>query len=889
MSRMVGMLARMRALLGRQSAEQRMHSEFELHVELETEQNLKRGMPPAEARRRALIAFGGTEQYREEMREGRGLAVPREILRDARLSLRMFRREPAFSLSVIATLALAIGATTAVFTLMRRAVLEGPPFPDSGRLLSLSTRYSAWGLPYSVLSEPELYDLQAMRGTFSGVGAWVMGPADLAPDDGSQAERVRGLLASSELLPVLQVTPVLGRIFRPEEDVPGGAPVVLLSHGLWRRLGGDSSLVGREIWLNSVRQRVIGVLPASFDFNGAELVTPLRLDRANPAGRAAHWLDAVARLAPGVTPSQANAALELTSARLRRDYSEYPADLKWSLVARSLHDQVLGNAGEVVGFLVGAVVLVLLIACANVANLSLARLRRKEREVALRGALGAGRARLVRQLLTEGVVLALIGGAAGILLATVGTNALLALSPGAVPTVSHVGVDLGMLLTTIGLAGGSALLFGLAPALRGTRTAAAASAIGSGRGTSAEGWGGGARGFMATLVTVEVALATVVVIWAGLLLRSYQRLSQVDLGFEPAGTLAFDVTVPRENYPTPDQVTAFFERLRGELEQIPGVAHAGGVRSLPLRSSVGRLDIELEGKPPLAGQAPNFQVVTPGYFETMGIRLVQGRLPSSADNASSPIAAWVNTAAAKHLWPGEPALGRRFHFAGDTGTKWFTVVGIVSDVRTTAPTEEPVSEYFLAHAQLPRAIRITQFHRGLSIVVRASGDPERLAGPVRAVLKGIDPRVAPARVEPMRAVASRAIARQRLVAMLLSAFGGLAAVLAAVGIYGVLSYSVSRRTREIGIRLALGARAPEVVRLMARQGIEAAALGIGLGALLALSASRLVSSMLYAVGPRDPAVLGGSIAGLALVALLAALIPARRAARVHPVETLKAE
>lgn len=887
MSRMAGLLARMRALLGRRSAEQRMQTEFALHVELETEQNLKRGMPPGEARRRALIAFGGTEQYREEMREGRGLAVPREILRDARLSLRMFRREPAFSLSVIATLALAIGATTAVFTLMRRAVLEGPPFPDSGRLLSLATRYAAWGLPYSVLSEPELQDLEAMTGTFSGVGAWVMGPADLARDDGSQAERVRGLLASAALLPVLQVTPVLGRTFRPEEDLPGAAPVVLLSHALWRRLGGDSSLVGKEIWLNSIRQRVIGVLPPSFDFNGAELVTPLRLDRAHPAGRAAHWLDAVARLAPGVSVSQAGAALELTSARLRREYTEYPADLKWSLVGRSLQDQVLGNAGEVLGFLVGAVVLVLLIACANVANLSLARLSRKEREVALRGALGAGRARLVRQLLTEGLVLALIGGAAGIALATVGTNALLALSPGAMPKVSRLGVDVGMLLTTIGLAGGSALLFGLAPAWRGTRTATRAPAIG--RGTSAEGWGSGARGFMATLVTTEVALATVVVIWAGLLVRSYQRLSGVDLGFQAGATLAFDLTVPRENYPTSDQVTAFVERVRGELEQLPGVQHAGGVRSLPLRSSVGRLDIEVEGKPPLAGQAPNFQVVTPGYFEAMGIRLVQGRLPTSGDNANTPISAWVNTAAATSLWPGEPALGRRFRFAGDTGSKWFSVVGIVSDVRTTAATQAPVAEYFLAHAQLPRAIRITQFHRGLSLVVRTAGDPERLAGPVRAVLKGIDPRVAPARVEPMRAVASRAIARQRLVAMLLSAFGLLAAVLAAVGIYGVLSYSVSRRTKEIGIRLALGARGAEVVRLMARQGLEAAGLGIGLGALLALLASRVVSAMLYGIGPRDPVVLGGSVVGLGLLALLAALIPAQRAARVQPIETLRAE
>ena len=691
---------------------------------------------------------------------------------------------------------------------------------------------------------------------------------------------------------MLGVVPVLGRPFRSDEDLPGAPPVVLLSHGLWLRLGGDSAIVGKTIRLNAVLHTVLGVLPRSFALDNADLLLPLRLDPADVSSRGAHYLRALGRLADGVSPAEAGAALETLSARLRADFPDnYQPGMQWSLTGRTLHEAVLGDSAKVLRLLTGAVVLVLLIACANVANLMQARLQRRERELALRTALGAGRGRLVRQLLTEGMVLALVGTAFGVVIAVVGGNKLLAFSPGAVPRVDHLGVDLGMLVTAVAVAAGSVLLFGLLPALRGTRMGAAGPGVWGARGASAEGWRTG-RGIMGTLVTVEVGLAMLVVVAAGLLFQSYSRLLKLDLGFSAANTVAFNVTVPEAAYESPASVSSFYARLLTELEQLPGVERVGGVLSLPLRSGTGSIDIEVDGRPAEPGrsaQSPGFQVVTPGYFEAMRIPLLEGRLPVASDDARAPIAAWVNQSAARRLWPGETVLGKRFRFPGDSARPWFTVVGVVGDVRTAAATAEPRWEYFLAHAQLPVVLDAGIFHRPLSIVVRTTSDAAAMAPSIRRVLAGLDSRVAPAQLELMTAVTSRAIARPRLVAVLLGAFGLLSGVLATVGIYGVLSYAVSRRTREIGIRLALGARQEQVVRQMAWQGLRAAGVGIVIGGLVALGTSRLLEAQLFGIGPRDPVVFGASVLGLAFVSLAASLIPARRAARVQPARTLRDE
>jgi putative ABC transport system permease protein len=441
------------------------------------------------------------------------------------------------------------------------------------------------------------------------------------------------------------------------------------------------------------------------------------------------------------------------------------------------------------------------------------------------------------------------------------------------------------------VAAGSVLLFGLLPALRGTRMGAGGPRVWGTRGASAEGWRTG-RGIMGMLVTVEVGLAMLVVVAAGLLVQSYTRLEKLDLGFSASNAVAFNVTVPEAAYETPEAVSSFYARLVATLEQLPGVERAGGVLSLPLRSGTGSIDIEVDGRPAEPGrpaQSPGFQVVTPGYFEALQIPLLEGRLPAVSDDARAPVAAWINRSAAQRLWPGETALGKRFRFPGDSARPWFTVAGVVGDVRTAAATAEPRWEYFLAHAQLPGVLNVGIFHRPLSIVVRTTSDPGALGPSIRRVLAGLDSRVAPAQLELMTAVTSRAIARPRLVAVLLGAFALLSGVLATVGIYGVLSYAVSRRTREIGIRLALGARQEQVVRQMAGQGLRAAGVGIVIGGLAALGTSRLLEAQLFGIGPRDPVVFGASVLGLAIVSLAASLIPARRAARVQPARTLREE
>jgi len=397
---------------------------------------------------------------------------------------------------------------------------------------------------------------------------------------------------------------------------------------------------------------------------------------------------------------------------------------------------------------------------------------------------------------------------------------------------------------------------------------------------------------MGTLVTVEVALAVLVTISAGLLLRSYARLSNVDLGFKPANMISFDVSLPEATYKDPDRVTRFYTDLIGRVRQVPGVLDAGGIRALPVRGGSGNLDIELEGHPASAGQSdpsPNFQIVTPGYFEAMRIPVVDGRAPLASDDAKAPIAAWVNEVAAQRLWKGERAVGKRFRFSGDSTGPWFTVAGVVGTIKTAGAASPPVWEYFLAHAQIPVVLQPSFFHRALSIVVRSSGNPAALAPPLKRILAGLDPNVAPAQVETMEAVVSNSVARPRLVAVLLSSFALLAAVLAMVGITGVLSYAVTQRRREIGIRMALGARRGQVIGFIARQGLVATGLGLALGAIAAISASQALRSLLFEVGPRDLAVFGSSIGMLGLISLAAVALPARRAARIEPVETLRAE
>jgi predicted permease len=567
--------------------------------------------------------------------------------------------------------------------------------------------------------------------------------------------------------------------------------------------------------------------------------------------------------------------------------------MKWSLVSQPLRDAVLGNADGVLRLISGAVILVLLIACANVANLLLTQMHRREREFSFRTALGAERGRLMRQLLVEGLVLSLIGGAAGLLFATSGTNALLRIAPNALPRMDGLHVDARMMLLATLTACGTAILFALFPALRMTRAAqdnAWTNWSGS-RGTSAGGWRN-ARSIMPGLISVQVGLAAFVVIWAALLVRSYEMTSHAKLGFDSANTLAFDITLPETAYAEPPAATQFYRSLISGLKAEPGVLNAGGVLSLPLRSGTGSIDIELEGHPVAAGQSapsPTVQVITPGYFETMGIALERGRLPLASDDEHAPIMAWVNRSAAAKLWPNEDALGKRFRFNGDTTDVWFTVAGVVADVRTVGVQRDATWEYYIPHAQMGRVIDVSDFYRAMSVVVKTRDEPASLAPRIRQIVRALDAGVAPAKLEPMTEVVARATARPRLMAMLLGTFAALALTLAMVGVYGVLSYAVSSRTREIGIRMAIGASGALVMRLVLRDGLRAVVFGLAAGCVLAAAASRFVRDQLYQVDALDPRAYLFGAGLLLLLAAAGALVPTRAAVRIRPSEALRAE
>ena len=887
-----GWLARLRSLLGRNAAERRMEDEFAFHIAMETQRNEARGMSAAEARRAALVSFGGPERYRVEMRAGRGFRWLSESVRDARLALRQLAREPAYTTSTILTLALSLGATTAVFSLMHRVVLAPLPYPESERVLQLATRYAGWGIEYGSVSQPEADDLSKLS-AFASVAPYRRNPIDIALRD--RAERARGLYASAELFHVLRITPLLGRGFTKQEDVPGGAAVAVLTYGVWQRMGADSAIIGSVVRLNAVPHTIVGVLGESFDFAGhSEIVIPLRLNAAEPFARGSHMLAVVGRLADGVSEQRAHEELSALSGRLRAEYTDnYTPDMRFALVARPLRDAVIGNVNMSLRLLAAAVVLVLVITCANVANLVLARTHRREREFAVRTALGAGRGRLIRQILVESLVLSLIGATVGLAIATAGTNALLAITPDSIPRISTLRVDVPMFLIAMLVAWGSAIAFGLIPAFRITRGNGQAvwQHWASARGASIGGWRR-SHSAMSLLITLQFAFAVWVVIWAGVLSRSYLRLTRVDLGFASASVLAFDVTVPEAKYNEPQRVTHFYRELAQRLEREPDVTHVGGVRSLPLRSGTGSIDIELAENPLEPGESapsPVIQVVTAGYFDAMQIPLERGRLPQATDDERAPLVAWVNRVAADRLWPGQDPLGKRFRFAGDTTDYWFTVAGVVGNVHTSAVRTAPVWEYYLLHPQLPRALDVSDFHRGLSMVVRTTGDPVTLAPRVRRLLRDMDESVAPAQIETMDAVVSRAISRPRLLALLLGVFALLAAVLATVGVYGVLSYAVGARTREIGIRVALGASRATVMTLMMRDGLRAALIGLIAGTVTATVGSRLLESHVYGVGAHDPLVYVVSVTALLLVAGVATLLPARTAARVPPAVALLVE
>lgn len=815
------------------------------------------------------------------------------ILSDLRVAVRSLVRKPGFTLVVIATLALGLGANTAIFSVVHGVLLAPLPYPEPDRLVHLHNRWEE--VPQGDLSPAELVDYRDELDSFSSFGAYATGEVTLA-EPGGEAVRLPAAAVSAELLPMLGPRLILGRHFTHEEELPDRGNVVILSHGLWqRRFGGTDGVLGRRVEIDGAAATVVGVaesalrLPSDFaDAEPTALYVPLELGGVDRSKRGSHYLHGVGRLAPGTSLERAREEVDRVAAGFVEAHpDDYPPGMRFASYLVPLAQDVVGPAQPALAVLLGAVLLLLLVACINVANLTLARLRERRRELAVHTALGAGRTRLLRLVLAESLLLAVAGGVTGVLLAAWITEVLPGLLPAGLPRLSQVRLDLPVLLFAAAATVGSACIFGLAPAWRWASQAPGDALLGGGGRASEDREG---RRFTGALVVAQVALALVLLAGAGLLTRSFLHLLGVDPGFTTRGVATLDVHLPSQEYAETPRVTGFYARLLDEVRALPGVESAGAVAGLPLTGGGGDLNIRIEGKPDLPGgenRDADWRVVTPGYFEALDMTILRGRGLTAADDEDAPGAVVINETLARQYWPGENPLGARFELGGGAGPGWVTVVGVVGDVRRRGlDQDDPVRQMYLPHAQF-RFWGSGDPAYSLSLVVRSERTPSDLAPELRRAVHGLDPKLPLEQVRSLDEIRHASVATPRFLLLLVVAFSVLAVALAAVGLYGVLAYAVSRRRREIGIRMALGARAGEVSGLVLRQGFLLTALGLVLGLGGAIAVSRLLTNLLYATSPTDVATL--SVVSLILLGItgIACFVPARRAARTDPAVVLK--
>jgi putative ABC transport system permease protein len=826
------------------------------------------------------------------------------LWQDLRLGARKLAHTPGFTLAAVATLALGIGANTAIFSVVDAVLLRPLPFPDAGRLVLLweTKPNAAW--PQLPLSFPNFADVRGQARSFEGMAAWTSRPDTVFNlTVGGEPQPVPYALVTANFFDVLGVAPSLGRAFGSDEAQPGGAPAVVLGHGLWLRLGADPGLVGRALRLDDRAYEVVGVMPPGFRFASAAREPEIWLSieqqpdptQSRRYARAARYLGVVARLRPDASEESARLELETIAWRLRKDNPGFFRD--GGLLLVPLREQVVASLRPTLVVLLGAVAFVLLIACANVAGLMLARGQGRHAEMALRAALGAPRRRLARQLLTETLLLGLAGGALGLVTAFWGLE-LLALYSARVrdPFIPYA-ADLGavrldgrVLLFTLALSLGTSLVFGLLPALQASRAGLGA-ALGAGARTAGGAFRGRAR---RALIVAEVGLALVLLVGAGLMLESLRRLQGVDPGFRAEHVLAADLRLPSWKY-RGETVAAFFDLALTRLRGLPGVEEVAAVSALPLTGVEGSTGVLLEGAPemnPAERPSVHHRAATPDYFAAMGIPLLRGRAFTARDDARAPKVAVVNDTLARRLWPGQDPLGRRLaldveamRFFRDRAPELDLaaglreVVGVVADVRHSRLDGEPGAQMYVPFAQRPSS--------DMTLVLRAAADPRALAEAARGVVRSMDAAQPLANVTTMAALVEASVAPRRLSLRLLGAFAALALVLAAVGLYGLMSQSVAQRTGEIGVRMALGARRGHLLRLVVGEGLALAVAGIALGAATALALGRTLRALLYGVSPTEPGAFAAAAATLAMVAAVASYVPARRASRVDPMTALR--
>ncbi len=864
--------------------------ELAFHLAMRARYFEARGMSPDEARRAAAERFGDVarigNQLRDHDRRRQQVHQRKEFMgdlaQDLTYGLRALRRSPGFSVVAILTIALGIGATTAIFSVISGVVLRPLPYVEPDRIVMVWMDNTRQGIEKDIHSYPNFNDYRSQNTVLSDMAGF--GNASLTLTGGDEPQRIRGASAEASLFRVLRATPAIGRVFTSEEEETGNDGVIVLSHGLWERaFGGDRGVVGTTAQVNGRPRTVIGVMPPDFAFpaKDTEAWVPLVVGPQTRESRNSFWLSAVGRLQPGVTLERAEADLATIANRIAQ---EYPSQQGYGANLVTLPDEVVGGTlRTALWVMMGAVMAVLLIACANVANLLLSRAAAREREIGVRVALGASRARVVRQLLTESVLLGLIGGVAGVIVAWVGLRVLMRLAPADLPRIDEVSLDPMMLGIALLLSVVTGLAFGLVPALQSSRTAVSAAMREGGRGGTT---GKQGQRLRRVLVGAQLTMVVVLLTAAGLMIRSFIELQRVDLGFQPANLLTMRLQPSAARYDSAATLRAFYGELFERTRALPGVQDVAAITDIFLSETPNSTGFVVEGQP-LVPDAERVETpvdaVTPNYFQVMGIPLVRGRAFTDQDRTGAPVVAIINEEMASRYWPAEDAIGKRFKFGDDpeSAQPWMTVVGVVSDMRRTGFDRPVRYETFLPHAQFTA--------RTMTLVVRTVGEPGQMAGPVRQAVRTIDPDQPVFEVGTMDEMLSGMIAQRRFSMALIATFASLALVLALVGVYGVTSYLVAQRTREIGVRLALGADPRSVVGMVVRQGMVVAAVALALGVASALALTRLMAGLLYGVSSTDLPTFAAVVALLAAVTAVANWLPARRAARVDLSFALRGE
>ncbi|HEV3200416.1 MAG TPA: ABC transporter permease [Bryobacteraceae bacterium] len=874
------MLVRLAGHFRKSHREREMADEFESHFQMHVDDNLRAGMSPAEAQRQAALKFGGVQSAREEVREMSTTMWLETTLRDIQYALRGLRHNPGFAITAIVSLTLGVGASLSIFAVADGLLLRPLPFRDPDRIVMVWERnIRLKGVDHNPISPANYFDWKKQNEVFESMAAFGDGRAVLSDRD--RVEELQNRFATADLLPMLGVQPLRGRFFTAQEDTPTAPNTLVISYRLWQSwFGGDEGVIGRTVQLRSRPATIIGVLPPLFYFRdrNIDLWEPIGFDPARDyRATGGRGPSAAARLKPGVTLERAQA--EMTAIALRLE-AAYPQNKNWTVNLEPLRDSMVREVKTSIRVLLGAVGLLLLVACANVANLLLARYTSRRREIAVRMAIGAGRGRVIRQLITESAVLSLAGGVLGLALARVAVKGLLAMAPQDMARNALVSVDLRVAWLAFALCALTGILFGLAPSLVASRDG-----LSHGLREAARSSVGGGLRLRSVLVAAEVALSLVLLAGAGLLFRSLAGLQGVEAGLDPKGLMTFRLSLPSPRYPDSPHRTQFFAKALDEIRRLPGVRSASAVSYLPFDGMPAATDVYIGGRPkprPGEGIGAVIRTVMPGYFQTMGIPIKSGRDFVPADNnPQSPYRFIVNETFARRYLTGEEPLGKSISAWMGDENPFGEIIGVVGDVKEGALDQEPTPTVYY--------IRVHIDYSGMVFVVRTFQDPLAVAEPVRRIMRSLDSALPVADIRTMDSIVAETFSRQRFSALLLIAFSAVSLLLASVGIYGVLAYSVTERTREIGVRMALGAEPGRITALVISGAVSIVIPGIVAGVAGAMALTGLLRTLLFGVQPHDTLTFVMASVVLAVVALAAAYVPARRASRLMPLDALRME